>query len=397
MRVLKISFIYILLLHTFILGKTKHADRDPLLLKGIELLLDEYFDSSIVYFDSVSNFYSNDPVPLFFKGMVYFRKAFNMKEFDKYSKVFLKYWESGLEICEKNLQKNPEDAYALFFKGGILGYIGNQYVIRKSFFKGASNAYSGIRALQKSYELDSTYIDMYYGLGLYHVTAANSSNIVKFLQKLLPIPYGDEELGIKYLRLCTKEGFYSKVLSQALLAYVYTYYRPNIDSAIFFIQPLIEKYPRSTDFLITAINAYAYDGLNNTSTDWTQLLSYINKLESRMEERKEKLTKWYSGKLLFLKGYSYFMLKDFENAKLYLNKFTRKYKDNEYKSVAYLTLGFIEDINNNRKSALSFYNKASKGKKFGNLVELLNIYKSKKYNFGEKFFKGFFYELPDKL
>ena len=184
------------------------ADEDHLLFEAIELLLNEDFVQATVLFDSLDQKYPADPLPSFLKGVLYWRQSYNMENYQKFDNFILKHYRKSIKLSDALLRKKSKDSYALFFKGGAFGYTGSVYVRDKNLIKGGISGYKGIKYLQKAFELDSTYWDIYYGMGLYHVAAANSPSIVKFLQKILPIPSGDEDLDLLVLKNVIKKDIF---------------------------------------------------------------------------------------------------------------------------------------------------------------------------------------------
>ena len=391
------SFLFVLTIITGSLIAAPHADQDPLLMKSIELMLHEQFDESGVLLDSLLLKYPEDPCPYFFKGMLTWRISYNMDGYESWDKKSLKYWDKTIEIADRMIEAKKDLAYAHFFKGGAHGYIGTLHVRGGSFIKAGWGVMKGINNLEESFRLDSSYYDTYYGTGLYHVVAANSSSIVRFLQKLLPMSEGNADLGVRYLQIALKKGHFSPILAQAILGFNYTYYRPNYDSAGYYLKPLVESFPRSTDFLTLVINLLAKEGLETGHTDWGALHRYLGLLEGRMGQRKETLAKWYREKYSFFDGYTRFRENDFETAYIVLKQYTKQYGKGVYAGIAYWLLGAMEDLKNNRKQAVKYYQQAEKKNQFGNLKRLVDECLLKPYsNESNLLFKGSFYELPKK-
>ena len=82
---------------------------------------------------------------------------------------------------------------------------------------------------------------------------------------------------------------------------------------------------------------------------------------------------------------------------MYLKSLVDNYKKNSYTGIANSLLGMIEDLEGNRESAISFYKKANKQKKYGNMKELISLCLKEPYNSQKHqlLLKGFFV-LPDR-
>ena len=373
------------------------ADRDSLLFNAIHEMLNENFDQSEILLDSLAKKYPGDPVPAFFKGVLTFGKSSYVTNYKRFDKLSLNHWENCVKRCDELLKININDAYALFFKGGSQGYIATLQTRKKSYLKAGFNVYKSMKSLYKALELDSTYYDIYYGMGLYHVVAANSPGILKFLQKILPIPNGDEDFGFSCLEKSYRKGRFSPLIVQSMLSFFHIYYRTDYEKGLDYILPLLDKYPQSSDFMMIVSSLYAHQGFETGETEWQKMLNMISKVETRFKIRSEKIRGYYFLKILFLKGYANFKLERYDLAKMYLKSLVDNYKKNSYTGIANSLLGMIEDLEGNRESAISFYKKANKQKKYGNMKELISLCLKEPYNSQKHqlLLKGFFV-LPDR-
>jgi len=397
MTAFKKIFFFILLLTVQII--CNETNRDQLLLEALDSLMNENFDFAINQFDKLSNEIPDDPCPVFFKGMCYWRKSFNMRDYQKFDPYCIKNWRETIKICEKRLKKNPQDHRALFFKGGAYGYIGINHIRQGNFFSAAKYGYSGVKSAMEAFEKDSSNWDAYYGLGLYHVNAANSSKVIQWIQKILPIPNGDEDLGIEYLKLAEKNGVYSKFLASPFLGFVYNYYRADYDSAYYFVKPFLEKYPNSTDIIIITINILFNQGMQEGETDWRMLLKLLQQLDRVMENREEQLIEWLVEKYQFMKGYIYFKLGDYKNSIYEIEQFLNMNPENEFCGVAYYILARIEEMeNSDSKKIINLIQRAEKSKQIGNLDEIISDYlKQESHDKSLMEFFGIFFDMPDKI
>ncbi|MBP7461040.1 MAG: hypothetical protein KBA26_07100 [Candidatus Delongbacteria bacterium] len=372
------------------------ADRDPDLIRCLDILLHERFDQAHLLIDSMIKRYPDDPAPLFVKGMIYWRRSYNMESSKSMDKACQKYWNQTISVSEKLIKTNDRDGYAHFFKGGAYGYLGTLFIRQDSYVKAGLNAIKGINNLESSYRMDSSYWDYYYGNGLYHVAAANSSSIVKFLQKLLPMPSGNENLGVDHLRLAADKGNFTPVLAKAILAFTYTYYRVNYDSAFYYVRPLMVQYPESSDFMVLMLNLYFHQAMTTGQTDWASALKCLDDLAMQMSRREEKLEVWYRDKYAFFKGYCLFKLGRYAESESQLRHYLSQHKKNPYEGAAWLTIGAIEDIRLHRDKAKTAYRKADKCKNIGNLHQLCERFLTSAYQAGHDFYRGLEYKLPEK-
>jgi hypothetical protein len=191
------------------------------------------------------------------------------------------------------------------------------------------------------------------------MTAANSPGIVKFLQKLLPIPPGDEKKAYGYLKNSIQHGKFAPFMARAVLAFSYTYYKTEHDSAFSYLNPILEYYPNNMSAIIFGINIHFHQGMLTGNTDWERLALLLSRLDQRLVERNEKLKPYYAQKILFVKGMVAFHRNHDYEATQSLVDFVQKYPKNDFACAALLTLGIIADLEGKRALAIDYYKKAS--------------------------------------
>ncbi|MBN2011846.1 tetratricopeptide repeat protein [candidate division KSB1 bacterium] len=372
-------------------------DNDPGLRTAIENILHERYKVAEHQLDSLIQVYPADPAPVFFKGVLYWRKSVFLDDRNAYEKQGIVWWDKTLDICDKQLELYPDDAYLLFYKGGTHGLVGTIYAKNFKFFKAGIQAIKGIRNLEDAYEADSTFGDTYFGLGLYHMTAANSPGIVKFLQRLLPIPNGDEEKAYQYLKISIKKGQFAPFMARATLAFSYNYYKCQHDSAYAYLAPILKEYPENTSALVFATNIFFHRGILTGITDWDSLAVLIDRLEHRMDERGEQLEIYYRDKILLEKGVVAFHQKRNTEAGRFLEQYISQYDDSDFAGVAYLTLGALYDLQGDRPLALQLYKQARKKKQLGIMKDWLETRLKEPYNSPQRVILiGDIFDLPDR-
>jgi len=371
------------------------------LAEAIELIFQENYSQADSVCTALIDQFPRHPAGYFMKGVLFWKQGYYMKNYDQYNKTALKWLGRAVKIAKKNIKENPNDASAYFFGGGAYGYQGSVYARRKSWLKTGYAAFRGIRYLEKAMALDSTLYDIYYGSGLYHVLASHQPGVVKWIQKLLPIPNGDEKLGIRYLKIAAEKGKFTNLAALAALAMAYVYYDERYDDAIALLEPLVRRYPRNLDFGTALINAYFYKGLTDGSINWDRLLALVQHVENYVRAQNYQLDPWWSDKLEFITGYSLYMKGQFALAAPLLKDYCDKYskKGASYLTgLGYLTLGKMADIAGNRQLAINFYKKVQKYEAMGNEKELAAQLLLVPFR-GEKplvRFVGAYAELPDR-
>ncbi len=386
-------------------GKKKRANYLPLIEKSLSETIEYIFEENYSSADSVCQVlideYPGHPAGYFMKGIMYWRQGYFRNDYNKYNDITLSWLKKAEKIAKENIKQNPDDAIAFFFAGGAYGYEGSVYARRKSWLKTGRYAYKGIRSLEKSMQLDSSLYDIYYGSGLYHVLASHQPGAIKWIQKLLPIPTGNSQMGLDYLKVAIEKGTFTNLAAQSALAMAYVYYEKKYQNAIELLNPLVKKYPRNLDFLTTLINAYFYRELSLHTNEWQPIAKRIKQVRLIVKNKGLNFQRWWLHKFNFMEAYMQYMNGHYLIAEAMLSAYCEEYPDkgdSYLTGLAYLTLGKIYDLQGKRERAVESYKKVSKFERMGNEIQLARLFLSSPFS-GEAnapFFTGAFVDLPDR-
>lgn len=397
--------IFILAANSVFLKADKYPDFLPIIDKQLSQTINYIFQEDYIRADSICVSiiaeYPDHPAGYFMKGILHWRKGYFLNNYNKYNDITLEWLKKSLKIAKSNIKDNPDDPVAYFFAGGAYGYQGSVFARRKSWIKTGRAAYNGIRSLEKSMKLDSSLYDVYYGSGLYHVLASHQPGVIKWIQKLLPIPAGDSDLGINHLQIAIEKGKFTNLAAQSALALAYVSYENKYNDAVDLLIPLIEQYPQNLDFLTTIINAYFYRELTDPTTEWEPLRESLNQTRKAVIDQNLDFQQWWRTKFDFMEGYMDYMAGDLVNAKKILTKYVQTYpkKGGSYLSgLGYLTLGKIADLQGSRELAIIYYKKVAKLEDIGNEKKLAKKFIKSPF-IGEDSeipFTGHYVDLPDR-
>jgi len=349
----------------------------PFVLRAIDLIFKEDFMGATATLDSLIKFKPANPAGYFYRGLIPWRQSGCVENYSDYDQEMQNWLEKTLEISENAINANQEDAEAYFYKGGAHGFLGSMYARQKNWLKTGYHAWKGIRTLERALQLNPQLYDVYYGFGLYHVMAGHQSGIVRFLQRLLPIPAGDPAKGLRALRTAIEKGYYSKIPACSALAFAYLYFEKDYQQAVNILKPLLEHYPDNTDLLVMMINSIFYRELSTPKNDWSRLLNFIDRLEKVIFKRKINLSQWWRQKLQFIRGYAYYYQNKNELAMPLLEAYTTFYSKNKSSyltGLSELTLGKIYDLRGDRKQAVQKYQNALEQEDFGNVQMIARIH-----------------------
>lgn len=365
----KIKQLYLVILLLF-QSSLAAAERNPEIVRAIDLIFQEEYQLAAAVLDQRIAAEPSNPEGYFYRGVIFWRESTLAPEVEKFDRALQIWLERSLAVADSNLAVNPQDANAWFYRGGAHGFLGSMYARRGNWPKTGYHAWKGISALENARGLNPEMYDIYYGLGLYHVMAGHQSTIVRFIQKLLPIPAGDPAQGIRSLKLAIEKGRYAPVPAQSALAFAWLYFENDYPQAIQTLVPLLEKYPTSTDLLLMLINARFYQDLNQPPSHSANLLANIEQFEKIIATRKIEINSWWPQKLVLIKGFAHYSLENDTIARELLEQYTAFQENSEsyLTGLAYLMLAKIHDSQGEREPARKKYRLAKTAEKFGNVA-----------------------------
>ena len=163
--------------------------------------------------------------------------------------IFLKKIDTVLEICNLDLEKNPLDIRALFFKGGALGYRGRYYVIRETWFRAATDGYNAFNILLDCFRVAPNNHDIMLGTGIYNYFAEVLPLEYPALKPLMTFaPPGDKKIGILQLKAAADFARYANIEAKVILLQIYYDFDKNTVEAMKIAEELNKKYPNNPFF-----------------------------------------------------------------------------------------------------------------------------------------------------
>jgi tetratricopeptide (TPR) repeat protein len=212
------------------------------ILRGKELIYQFDLVKAEHYFDSLIQTYPNQPIPYFYRGYI---KLILFSQ-DMVNEKLMKGLESDFQNCVENIRRIPDyekDSRLTYYLGLSYGAIGIRYALDQSYLKAYWYGRKGKSYLEKSARLDTTFYDVYLGLGIYHYYIGLMPGIIKFFARLLGFS-GNREVGLLEIARCAKKGEEFKTEAQ-LAEDVIRYFMQNELDRIYSIAKLGTMYPRN--------------------------------------------------------------------------------------------------------------------------------------------------------
>jgi len=192
---------------------------DSLIWQAIVQVDAEQFDSALVIFDKVIDQDSTSPRGYFFVAAVYSNLASDYRNF-RYKEEFYKHVDKAIEIGEAKEQSKTATVEDLFYYGGAVGYRGIFKSFDGDWWGAFKDGLSGRSLLGKAFDADSTYMDVYLGLGTYDYWRSAKTKVLWWL----PFFSDKRDQGIEEIKRAIAHGkFASHEGMYALMRIYYDY------------------------------------------------------------------------------------------------------------------------------------------------------------------------------
>lgn len=171
-------------------------------------------------------------------------------------KVYLDLSATALSITESHLKQN-ETAEMHFYAGMAGALAARLYGIRG---ENRATARAGVKAREhflRAIQLDPSFADADFGLGLYNYYVDTLSAIIKFLGFFMGIPGGNKQEGIRQLDHAIQDGVLTPPTARFYLALDLHRFDQQYERALTVIGPLVERFPSNPLFQLARGDLYA--------------------------------------------------------------------------------------------------------------------------------------------
>jgi len=272
------------------------------------------FQSAEKKFLEIRKRYPTHPLPYFIMGLSNWWKMMpNTDIIRDFDEPFLAYMDTAIYVAEKMYQANPRNIEASFFLAAAYGFKGRMYSDREQWIKAAAAGRNALKYLRRGKELNELSPEFMFGDGLYNYYAVWIPENYPILAPIVAtFPKGDKELGIKQLDEVSRKAFYTRIMANYFLMFIY-----NGEGKTHLVAPIAKKmyesYPN---------NPYFHRS-HAISTFFMGNLTEAEKLAKEILERIEKKQFGYeaiSGRFATYILAQIYINKDIELAKNYFEK-----------------------------------------------------------------------------
>nr|WP_295929968.1 ABC transporter substrate-binding protein [uncultured Dyadobacter sp.] len=254
---------------------------DPVSLKNIQSSLDKIynyeFEEAVEIIGQVEKKYPNHPVSYILDSFILYWKYLPIKDNPAKSKEYIQKLDQCLEAISKRYGKNSLDPEAVFYTMVARGYMAMIYNYRGEMMNAAGEGKKAYNAFVEGFKLLNKNPEFYFTSGMYNYYVEvypEEHPIVKPL--LVFFKNGDKALGLKQIDTATKVGTITRAESCYYISHIYLKYEAKPEKAVFYMEKLVDLYPRNPIYLMKHIEAQLLAGKYDQAGDGIQLLRKNN-------------------------------------------------------------------------------------------------------------------------
>lgn len=217
---------------------------------GIDGVYSLDFETAHNSIQKVFSLYPNHPFGHFGNAMIAWARyeyEFETSD-DKQRKVFEKTLDDSIAGIKIWLKDNPQDPNAFMGIGALYGLRAMFAMRNRNWITSYFSGRKAIKNLETALEIDPTYYDAFFGLGIYQYYAGTLPGVIKILAKIVAIK-GDPNKGVAYLNLAREKATFTSNSSKLILIDVQNnrrntqYYAP--EKSLQYIREIRALFPKN--------------------------------------------------------------------------------------------------------------------------------------------------------
>jgi len=351
--------------------------RDSLILKGIDHVYRLQFDSANSIFQGFVDKDQQDPTGYFMLAMSAWWEVYINKQDESKDDAYLAKVDKCIHVCDDALDKNTNNDWVLFLKGGVIGYRGFLNSLRDNWLAAVNDGKEGLSLLQRAYELNPANKDAIFGVAIYNYAADYAAERFPFLKPLLIFfPKGNKELGLQQLVDCSQNAKYSRTEAKYVLCDVNLVFEKNYVESEKYALELTGMYPENPVYRKFLGRSYVGEAKWVLSIPlWLDVLARNDSGKSGFNSKYVRQEACYYLAVSYLNTGRSDSAFTYYNQTLQLCNELDKENETAYKAFSLLGLGMLNDRNGNRAEALKYYDMVLDMKEFDNSKQLAEQYK----------------------
>jgi len=205
------------------------------------------FDTANEHIQQVFALYPDHPFGHFGNAMVAWARyeyEYEMSD-SQQQKKFEKILDDSIKGIKRWMKQHPDDPNAYMGLGALYGLRAMFSMRTRSWVTAYFSGRKAISNLEKSMELDPTYYDAYFGLGIYNYFAGTLPSVIKMLARIVAIK-GNVAQGVEQLNIAREKATFTADSAKLILIEVQNnrnspFYAP--DKSLEYINQLHAKFP----------------------------------------------------------------------------------------------------------------------------------------------------------
>lgn len=287
--------------------------KDSLLMKGINLLINQDYQSSIEVFTSLKHLDPNLPL-----GNIYLAAVEISSGYDYAVPYNDKKINSLLNEALLQCKMLPEnDINTKYYLALCYGYQAYFQALSDNYLKAASLGLKSINLFEEIVEENPKFYEAYTAIGTFKYWKSKKTEFINWL------PFFDDEKdqGVSDLELASQFSLFSKNMADFSLVWIYID-QNKLEQALDLMNSVLEIYPNSRLFLAAKARIVEFTDMNQSLNIYNQILSSL--------EAEKKLFAINKVNLLYLIAQQHYRMNNVEQALKYLNEIKSIKKFTEY-------------------------------------------------------------------
>ncbi len=198
----------------FLLQGPERAD----LRAGLDTLYSGAFATAAQYFTELAGRDTTDPAPVIFHAAAYIWWASALDSAGFEAGRIDSLLGAAIRLAREAERRRVAPAAQGFWLATALGYRARERELHGHSWGAAKDAKGMRDAYRRVLAGDSSCVDCYLGLGVYHYGLARASALARLFAKLIGLGSGDAETGIRYMRRVAHGGGLASVEATWVLA-----------------------------------------------------------------------------------------------------------------------------------------------------------------------------------
>jgi tetratricopeptide (TPR) repeat protein len=337
--------IFILFCSFTILGQ---SNLQSIIQAGVSKTYNMEFDAAEKIFNRAIEKYPKQPHGYFRTAQLHFWLFLGTRDQGEYY-VFLKFADLAQKRIDKILDEDEKNYRIQYMAGSLNSYKAMAYATNNSTVDALWASKKSVGYYEETLELNKRYYDAYLGLGIFDYAMGFVPDFLKWAVNLTGLS-SDKDRGLSYIKTAFNKGT-EKAEAAFHLAKIYTDYLADYDSAYYYLNYNLERYPGNTLFIyqyaVTLIKDHKLDRAN-------ELLSKIIKINNTKIPQIISLAHFRKGEILFKKN-------NFKAAVKEYDKFLSTTKEIDFIGIAAFNAAICYKFLGNDEECKNYLDKVSEG------------------------------------